>query len=614
MSVIHTPRRPKLDARTLCFPIVIFGGMALILLRLWYIQVVLGPELAERARTVGQIRTPLPAPRGLIVDRNGALVAGEKAVWVVTAEPSKVIKNRWVLDKLARMIRAAGGVVDPAKLWRRTQDGGYQPHTPIPIYSGVSMPVVARITESDEALPGIGLESRAIRLYPDSRSFSHILGYVWVPSPEDVDRAKHQGRTVSELVGKTGIEWEYESDLAGVDGYLASQIDRNGRPIRVAERNAPKPGAELELAIDANLQQTAIRALGSHRGAVVAIEPSTGEVLCMASTPTLDLALFKNGISQSDYEALSTRPDFPFLNRAVASAFSPGSTFKIVTTLAAMTAGVFDPNRIVVCNGGYRLGRQFFACLEHHGAISFQSALEHSCNTYFSDLAMRTGKDALRKTALDLGFFGRSGIDLRYERTGLIPTDDYLARAHRPWVPGYTVLTGIGQGDVLTTPLQMADLACLVANGGTIYRPHLVRSIRRDPSQAALSTPPEILHRFDLPESDWRMIQEAMVGVVQHGTAAGSKIPGIEWAGKTGSAEVHGQAKTNSWFIGYAPAVDPKIAICVMVEGVGHGSEFAAPIAKQVVQRYLLPPAKVASNAVTAFRAHASPARSPLAR
>jgi penicillin-binding protein 2 len=593
MSVIHTPRKPSLDVRMLLFPVVLLLSLLVLFLRLWYIQVVLAPELTERAETFGKTYSSILAPRGLIYDRNGKLVAGIQSQLVLTAKPGIVLKNRWVLDKIARLLGEAGAkTADPERLLRKTKDGSYKPLVPTPIFTGVPIEVAAKITEAGQALPGIGVESQPTRFYPDSESFAHLLGYVWVPSPKDVERARKEGRDLSAFVGKGGLEWVYERDLAGTTGREGLLLDKKGRPVRVVERSTPLPGSQLILSLDADLQKVALQALGNHRGSVVAIEPGTGEVLCMASSPSFDLSLFRNGISQEDFDQLNNSPEHPFINRAVGSAFSPGSAFKIVTTAAAMRAGVFDPNRTVYCAGGYRLGRQMFRCLGHHGSIQFREALERSCNTYFSDLAMRVGKDTLRKTALDMGFFGKSGLDLPFERTGLIPTDAWLKRVNRPWVPGYTVLTGIGQGDVLTTPLQMADLAAMVANSGTNYKPKLVRGIRHGANREIELTKTEVLHSLDLPPTDWAYIQEAMVGVVEHGTAAGSQIPGLTWAGKTGSAEVHGQQKTNSWFIGYAPADDPKIAICVMVEAVGHGSEFAAPVAKQVVQRYLMSPRK----------------------
>ncbi|HVT13563.1 MAG TPA: penicillin-binding protein 2 [Fimbriimonadaceae bacterium] len=610
MSVIHTPRRPNLDLRIMLFPVVIFALLFVIFVRLWYVQIVLAPRLTEKAEVFGKSFAPIPAPRGLIEDRNGKLIAGIESQLVLTATPAVVLKNQWVLDKVARLLEGAGSkTVSSARLLRKTRDGSYKPLVPTPIYAGVPVEVVAKITEAGEALPGIGIENQPARYYPDPNSFSHLLGYVWVPGPDDVKRAEAEHRKMGRLVGKGGLEWVYEAALTGTDGYEATLLDSKRRPVRIAERTSPIPGKEVILGLDADLQQTAVKALGSFRGAVVALDPNTGEVLCMASTPTFDLSLFRNGISQEDFDQLNQSPDHPFINRAIGSAFSPGSTFKIVTTVAAMRAGVFDPNRTIFCAGGYKLGRQFFRCLSHHGPIQFSEALEKSCNTYFSDLAMRAGKDELRQTALDMGFFCKTGLDLPYERSGLIPTDEWLARVKRTWVPGYTVLTGIGQGDVLTTPLQMADLAAFVANSGMIYRPHLVRGFRSSQSQEIELVKPEVYRRVDLPQSDWDYIRDAMVSVVEHGTAAGSKIPGLVWAGKTGSAEVKDQAKTNSWFIGYAPADHPRIAICVMVEAAGHGGEFAAPIAKQVVQRYLLPP-RAAENSASALPAHSTPAES----
>src|ERR1044072_3241447 len=470
MPAVHAPRQRKLGLRELLFPILIFSLLAVLFVRLWYIQVVIGPDLTRRAATYSSSRSSLLAPRGLIYDRNGKLIAGIQSQLVLTAKPGIVLKQAWILDKVASLLKA-----DRRKLERKAKDGGLRPFLPTPIYSGVPIDVAAKIVESGEELPGIGIETQPSRFYPDSVSFSHLLGFVCVPGPKNLERAKSEGREVAAFVGKGGIEWQYERQLMGVPGYEAMLLDSKRRPGGGSARIEPEPGSKLTLTIDADLQESAVRALGSHRGAVVAIEPQTGEVLCLASTPVFDLALFKNGISQDDFDALNNSPDHPFINRALGSAFAPGSTFKIVTTVAAMREGVFDPNHTVVCTGGYRLGKQYFRCLGHHGQIAFDEALVRSCNTYFADLAISVGKDALRQTALEMGFFGKTGLDLPYERTGLIPTDDWLARVGREWGPGSTVQAGIGQGDVMATPLQMAELACIVANGGTTYETDLVR-------------------------------------------------------------------------------------------------------------------------------------------
>lgn len=580
MSAVHVPRRPKVDARALVLPSIIFTGLAILFVRLWYIQVVIGAELSRRAEKLSSTRTALPAPRGLIYDRNGKVIAGVQSQLVLTAKPGIVLKQPWVLKKVADLLET-----DVGKLERKTRDAAFRPYLPAPIYSDVPLDVAAKILEGGESLPGIGVETQSSRFYEDPVSFSHLLGYVWVPGPKDVDRAAKEQRRIAPVVGKGGIEWEYEGLLMGDEGYESILLDGKGRPSGVAERVQPSPGSRLTLTLDAELQKVAIKALGRYRGAVVALEPSTGEILCLASTPTYSLELFKNGISRADFTALSNNPDHPFINRPLGSAFAPGSTFKIVTTVAAMRQGIFDPNHTVVCNGGYRLGRQFFKCLGHHGQIAFDEALVRSCNTYFADLAMAVGKDGLRQTALDMGFFAKTGIDLAYERTGLIPTDEWLTQVKRKWVPGYTVQTGIGQGDVLATPLQMAELACMVANGGVTYKTHLLKEVSANGQTQAIDR--EVLRSVELDQSQWDRIRRAMIGVIDRGTAAGSRIPGLSWAGKTGSAEVAGQARTNSWFIGYAPAENPTIAICVMVEAVGHGSDFAAPVARQVVEKAL---------------------------
>ncbi len=584
MSVIHAPGKPRFTFRVLLFPGVLLVLFLALLFRLWYVQVAIAPELRERIDNTREASRFLPAPRGLIYDRHGKLIAGVQDQLVLTAEAGIVLKHPEVLRKVAYLLSPTGS--DEERLLRKTKDGVYRPKSDTAIYAGLPLNVAAKIIENANAFQGLKVRSQPIRSYPDPVSFSHMLGYVWVPSQGDLDRAKKEGRQAADLVGKSGLEYEYESQLMGVDGEETFQLTSDGERGSSVSNLRPTPGTQLVLSIDADLQKIAVGALSGRRGAVVAIEPETGEILCLASRPAFDLRQFKNGISRQDFDALNNNPEHPFINRATNSAFAPGSTFKIVTTVAAMRSGKFNPSQTVYCSGGYRLGKQFFRCLGHHGAINFSTALEKSCNTYFSDLAVKVGKDELRKAALDMGFFSKSGLDLPSERSGLIPTDDWLRRVGKKWVPGYTVLTGIGQGDVLATPVQMANLACFVANEGTTYRPHLVKAFRgHNTSQVA----PEVVHQVDLPAGDWRQIKDAMVGVVDHGTAAGSRIPGLAWGGKTGSAEVHGQAKTNSWFIGFAPAIRPKIAICVMVEAVGHGSEYAAPIARRVVESYLRP-------------------------
>lgn len=587
MSVIHTPRKPELDLRLVAFPAVMGLALTVLFLRLWYFQVVLAPELEEKADASREIKVTKPAPRGLIYDRNGVLVAAVRPEIVVTAIPAVVQKNPKVLDEVASILK-----VDVSKLEAKVKDAAWRRYVPTPIYMGAPVEAGTRIAEAGDDLPGIGVESQSMRYYPDTVSFTHVLGYVWTPTKDEVKRLTDQGLTPAEYIGKQGVERAYETDLMGEPGDERMEIDAKRRPVRVVGRDNPIPGKRLVLTLDADLQKYATSLMGGkgYKGAVVALEPKTGEVLCLVSSPTYDERVFENGISQADWRQLNEDPNKPMLDRSVQSAYAPGSTFKLITSLAAYRAGKFDPNFTVYCDGGFHLGHKIFRCEGHHGAITFERALEKSCNTYFATLGNMVGRERLVQAAEDMGLGSHTGIEIG-DRRGDLPTESWLKRNRRPavWYGGDAINASIGQGADNATPLQMACVASLVANDGASYVPHLVREIK-DPTG---ETPPQhiqpqVAHSVTASPEFWSILKDAMTRVVESGTAQSARINGVVWAGKTGSAE-HGHAfKTHSWFIGFAPVDNPKIAICAMVESAGQGGEVAAPIARDIVQRYLL--------------------------
>jgi penicillin-binding protein 2 len=590
MSVIHQPRKPELDARVLLFPTVLFILLSMLFFRLWYFQVVQAGDLTERAAAINTTDVPELAPRGLMYDRNGVILAGVKPQWVVTAVPRVVDKNPEVLHLVAKEIGA-----DPKKLKAKMEQGRWKPWLPTPIYIGASTQAASNLAERSQEFPGIDVRSQPMRYYPDNTSFSNLMGYVWVPSQKDVERIKGFGRTPAEYVGIGGIEATYEENLMGEVGKTRMELDAKRRPVKVMGRDPAVPGDQLVLSLDKNLQQVAVQALEEKnlRGAVVAMDPKTGEVLCLASTPTFDLSLYKNGISQTDFDRLNNDPRHPFLNRPIQVKFAPGSTFKIVTSIAAMEQGFFDPNRPETCRGGIQLGNRFIKCLGNHGSVTFHRAMVKSCNAYFMSLALRAKREGMLKASQDVGIYQRTGVDLPNERRGDLPTPNYMKKYYPKyhWPLADTAYLGIGQGILAVTPIQMANLMCLVVNDGVNYKPHLVRAVRNpiDPKKVEW-TKPEVLHKVEGSPSFWATLKSALVDVVQSGTASGSRIEGLTWGGKTGSAEEKKGKKTHSWFVGFAPYDNPKIAICVFVEEAGHGGDIAAPIAKKVIQRYLFPP------------------------
>jgi penicillin-binding protein 2 len=612
--VIHTPRKPELDLRMLSFPILMLVLLLALFLRLWFFQVVKAPELVERADATRQDKVIKPAPRGLIYDRNGELIAGLKPEIVITGVYQIINKNPWVVPKLAALLN-----VDEKKLQTKVDDARRSPGLPVPIFVGPSEEVGTQIAEAGSDLPGIGVDMEPTRYYPDGTSYANVLGYVGLPNDTDLRRFKSMGIEPAQFVGKGGIEQAYESDLMGQAGDEEVEVDAKRRPLRIMARDNPVPGRQLVLSLDTKLQKIATEAMKdkNYMGAVVALDPKSGEALCLVSAPTFDENLFAGGISKDAWNKLENDPQKPLVKRALRASYSPGSTFKIVTSLAAEESGTFDPNHVVDCEGGYHLGKAFFKCLGHHGDITFQTAFEKSCNTYFADLGYRTGEKALRRACEEAGLGQPTGIDMGGESIGVVPTQHWLDKRHRHWYGGDTVNFSIGQGYLRATPLQMCDIAEMVANGGTIYKPHVVHQIRDTATSKDGVIASEVLHQVQAPADFWSAIQSAMIGVIQEGTARMAQIPGLTWAGKTGSSEhgVKNMNKTDSWFIGYAPANDPQIAICVLVENAGHGGDVAAPIAKQVVQSYLAEiSAKSAASALPSVSISAAAAKSPVAR
>ncbi|MHB8635806.1 MAG: penicillin-binding protein 2 [Fimbriimonadaceae bacterium] len=596
MSVIHGQRKPSVDVGVLVFPVVCGLFLLAIFLRLWYFQVVLSASLTERASVNARATVPELAPRGLIYDRAGNILAGVRPALVVTAIPYVVAQHPNVLPKVAQMLGTS------AALLERNMKRALSRRLPAPVYVGASVQVGSRIAEARADLPGIGIDTQPMRYDADTIDFTHILGRVWVPSKADVDRLSKDGLAPAAYVGKDGLEWYYEPDLMGKPGTSEIEVDAKHRPVKVVGRDSPVPGTKLELSIDSDLQKLATKVLQDphgvfklppgHRAAIVALDPSTGEVLCMASSPTYDLKLFQNGISKEAYQKLNSDEYHPFLNRGISGFYPPGSIFKIITSLAMQESGIFDPQTTVFCDGAFHISkRSEVKCLGHHGVISYLEALKKSCNTYFCTMGTRAGVDALAHAAREMGLGQAAGLDVFNDvRGGVIPDARYkeLHKLGR-WYTGDTANTAIGQGFVEVSPLQMADVAAMVANRGVMYRPHLVHA---KGVSLALMQPvtPEVMHTVDAPSSFWDTLIEGLHGVIgPGGTGAGAEIPGVEWGGKTGSAEHQGKGKTHSWFVGFAPLDHPRIAIAVVVEAAGHGSDFAVPIAQTIVKAYLAP-------------------------
>ncbi|MBS1705872.1 MAG: penicillin-binding protein 2 [Armatimonadetes bacterium] len=587
MSAVHEERARAIDFRSIFYFLILLAGLIAIFMRLWFLQVVDSDNLAALAQTSRSSTVPEMAPRGLIVDRHGKILAGTKPNLVVLAQPKIVLANKAGIAKIAKILQ-----VEPTEIEKELKNYRQYKVMPKPIYTNATIEQASVIAELSDEIPGFTVSALPIRFYSDPVATAHIIGYVGIPNDQDVASLKKKGVEPAEFVGKIGLEKSHELELMGKPGQREIVIDEKKRPLRLVKKDSPVPGDKLILGLDLGLQRAALEALGSRRGAAVAIDPRNGEILCLASSPSYDASMFLGGISKENYAMLRDDPALPLYNRAIKYSYAPGSTFKLNTTLAAELAGKFNPSATITsCHGYYQLGRSKFKCLGVHGAIPFLPAFTKSCNAYFMQLARNAGLSNLQKAAHLFGIGERTGIDLPGEGKGIAPSQEWIDKVNKGiWQPGNTVLMGIGQGYTETTALQMANLVATVANRGTRFQPHLVRAVLHPGDTKPTKVMPEIAAQIKVDPHFWDVVQNACLNVVEVGTARASRIPGLHIGGKTGSAENKRYQLTHSWFVAFAPVENPTIAIAVVAENAGHGGDVAAPIATSLIKRYLTPP------------------------
>ncbi len=577
MSVIRAPRHVPYDLRQLIVPVGVAAFFIFYFFRLWFLQVAEADSLREQGERSRETKVEMLAPRGEILDRKGQLLAGVRPNLVLMAVPSKLKKDDALRQRVADITGMTLKELD-AKLKRITSP----PALPTVLLRDIDIKTATRIAESEHLFEGVSVKTLPMRYYPDTKSLAHVLGWVWVPSDVIERELKDQGITPASFVGREGLEKKYETLLMGKAGSERVRLDARRRPVASLPSDHPQPGKDLILGIDGELQAHATKLLAGRRGAIVALDPKTGDVLAMASAPTFDVTDYIGS-----YNTLRDDPAKPLYFRAIQGTYQPGSTFKILTTLAALKKGVFDANRPAYCNGGYQMGSRRFRCLGVHGSVTFNRAMQKSCNAYFADLAVKAGYEAMCDAAEELHFGTRLGLDFDREGRGVVPNPEWWGKvSNRQFSRGDLVNMGCGQGELLVTPLQMASLIATVANEGKQMRPRFVRAIR-DVNGKVTPVEPEVIGEIAASPEFWSIMKNSLEAVVSGGTARGGRIQGITMAGKTGSAEnAHGPL-THSWFVAYAPADNPQIAIAVMAENAGHGGTVAVPIASSVIRKYL---------------------------
>jgi penicillin-binding protein 2 len=555
--------------------------------RLWYLQILHGEELSARAELVRTRLLRVPPPRGLIVDRQQRVLATNRAQIVISVIPDLLRRNPERVPLVAQRLGIA-----PDELRQLIENPRINPFTPLVVQRGAAFDQAVDLLESQYNLPEVEVSLQAMRRYPHGNLFAHLLGYVGQISEEEL--REYRARVPEDaadwlqmrlydgmdFVGKNGIERAYETYLHGKPGGEQVEVTPLGRRVRTVQEFEPTPGNRVVLSVDLRLQQKAYELLQGYTGALVALDPRTGEVLAMVSQPSFDPNLFVPRIPESVWRPLMNDPRAPLNNRAIQSAYAPGSIFKPIVALEGLRRGLITTRTSITCTGGYRAGRRTFRCWRRHGHVDFYESIALSCDVFYYQLAQRLGSDNLAQVARAFGLGQRTGIDLPHERSGLVPDTRWKReQLKQPWFGGETLNYGIGQGYLAITPLQGAVMTMGLANRGIMYRPHLVKEIRSEDGTLVDAVEPEVIHRYEALPQHWDAVIEGMVRVVEQGTARAARVPGVRVAGKTGSAEFRKGGKTHAWFIAFAPAENPRVAICVMAEEAGGGGAIAAPIA-----------------------------------
>ena len=587
--------------RILITGIVILVLMITLVSRVAYLQVVRHEHFTTLSQDNRVKILPIAPTRGLIYSRDGILLAENQPSYSLEIIPERIDNLEAVIERLGKIVEIEETDIDrfyeSLDRIRRFER--------VPLLFNLTDKEVARFAVRRHDFPGVDVTARLKRDYPLGELTSHVIGYVGRIDKADqqrIDRADYSGTS---HIGKSGIERSYEDVLHGKVGYEQVEVNAEGRVLRVLDRTAPVPGKNLRLTLDLSLQRVAMNALAGENGAIVAMDPRNGEILAMASNPSFDANLFVDGIRSQTYKAMRESPARPLFNRALMGQYPPGSTIKPIVGLAGLVNGQRTVRDTSWCPGWFSLpgsSHRYRCWKEHgHGHMNLNDAIVQSCDVYFYELAHDLGIDKLQDALVQFGFNSKTGVEIGPEANGNVPSPQWKRETYgKPWYPGETVITGIGQGALLTTPIQLAAATATLANHGTYMTPHLMEEVTDPVDGKVLSSYQTQSKRLDIgTDSDWQHIEQAMRDVV-HGTRGTARRIGqdadYEIAGKTGTAQVVGIAqgeiyeaeklpkkyRDHALFVAYAPVASPHLAIAIIVENGGSGSSTAAPIARQV--------------------------------
>ena len=581
----------------------------LLFLRFFYLQVLQHEHYRTLAENNRISIVPIVPNRGLILDRNGALLAHNYSAYTLEITPSNV-------DNLEALIKQLANVVEitpkDLKRFRKLMEESKNVES-LPLRTRLNDVEVARFAVNHYRFPSVEIKARLFRHYPLGEMTSHVVGYISRINDDDLEWLEEKGEVAnyrgSDYIGKTGIEQSYEMKLHGKTGFEQVEIDANGRAVRTLSRIPPVSGDNLLLTLDARLQEFAEKAFGNYRGALVAIDPSSGGVLAFVSKPGFDPNLFVDGIDPQNWDALNNSPDKPLTDRALRGQYPPGSTFKPFLALAGLELNKRNPQFSINDPGYFALPGSIHHYRDWktggHGVVDLHKSLVVSCDSYYYSLAYDLGIDNIHNFISQFGLGQKTGIDIEGEGLGLLPSQEWkLKRFKEKWFAGDTVSVGIGQGYNLVTPLQLVTATAIIANKGVAFRPHLVRYIQDSKTNQLKIIPSEVLYNLNFKPDNLTLIQKALVDVTRPGGTAARAGANSAYpiAGKTGTSQVIALKQTekstenpvderqrdHALFIAYAPADNPQIVLAVLVENGGHGAATAAPLARQVLDFYLL--------------------------
>ncbi len=584
------------------FALIVFG---MLLGRLWFLQILTGEDLSAQAESNRIRAISLRAPRGIIYDRSGEILVENKPALAVAVIPSVVENKQAVLKRLASVLEISLGDIKK-KLKEKTAD----PLKPRIIKEDVDDKAVVYIKEHQSDFPGVKIQVEAIRDYLHGELAAHVLGYVGEVSEDELKKKEYKDHILGDIVGKTGVELTYETFLKGEKGEQKLEVNASGDPLKILSTQDPIPGHNLILTIDKDIQQVTEKALdqairmahkqdypNAEAAAAVVMDPWTGEILAMASYPSYDPRLFVGGISSKDWKKLTLKgSNYPLNNRVITCSYPPGSTFKVITGIAGLSDKLVNSKTHFRCSGKWiEMGKKWAKyCWRRsgHGYVGFNSAIIQSCDIYFYEIGYKyykMGQEKLQKWARKLGFGSLTQIDLPYETKGRVPDRAWKKEwnknnpEYQAWVPGDTVNLAIGQGDLLATPQQVANVYSAIANGGILYRPRVAKRLLTSEGRTSHNFKPEELGNLNLDPEIIAIMQKDLELVCERGTAedAFSGFP-YRVAGKTGTSQVRGKDDF-AWFACFAPVEDPKYVVVVMVEEGGHGGAIAAPAARQIL-------------------------------